>query len=141
MKITIYCCLLISAIIAGGCYSAPVKPPGGILFTSYKAPLTADFKHTVNDSELIKTSHKKTQYFMEPLLTAGILEVAWGEVDIEEIATKASITTVAYAYCELLNVLGLYSQFTVNVYGYVDSELRIQAKYIKQFTISIRYSC
>jgi hypothetical protein len=115
MKITIYCCLLISVIFAGGCYSSPVKPPGGILFTSYKAPLTADFNHTANDRELIKTSHDQTHF-----LWAYLLDFAWGEVEIEEIAEKAGITNVAYVDCEVLSILGIYQQFTLNVYGYAN---------------------
>lgn len=115
MKITKFCCLLIFAMFVGGCYTSPVKPPGGALFTSYKAPLTADFNHTANDRELIKTSHDKTQYFW-----AYLLDFGWGEVDIEDIAEKAGITNVAYADCEVLSILGLYQQFTVNVYGYAN---------------------
>jgi len=113
MKITIYCCLLISAIFASGCYTAPVKPPGGLLFTSYKAPITADFSHTSNDRELIKTSYDQTNFFW-----AYFISAAWGEVDIDEIAEKAGITDVAYADCEFLSILGIYQQFTLNVYGY-----------------------
>ena len=115
MKITIYCCLLISAIFVSGCYTAPVKPPGGVFFTAYKAPLTANFNHTQNNRELIKTSHDKTHFFW-----AYLTSLAWDEVEIERIAAKAGITEVAYVDCEVLSIFGIYQQFTLNVYGYAN---------------------
>ena len=61
------CVLFISFLgfLFTGCasYQAEVKPPQGLLFAKINAPLTANFEHTINNKDLIKTSHKKTSFF------------------------------------------------------------------------------
>ena len=113
--------LYITAVLffCNGCaaiYKAEVKPPTGIVFSAFKAPLTANFEHTPNDQNLLRTSFKKTQYFYEPLLTN--LSFGWGDSDIALIAQKAGINKVAYADYEFLNIFGIYAELQINIYGY-----------------------
>ena len=101
-----------------GCasYQAEVKPPQGLLFAKFKGPLTANFEHTPNNKDLIKTSHKKTSFFAYVYLM-----FAWDDADIALIAERAGIKHVAYADYEFLNILSIYGSFQVNVYGYADN--------------------
>lgn len=96
-------------------YMTPVKPPMGLLFCNYKAPLTTDFRNNPTSSKIIKASKSKTYYFHEILLTK--MPIAWGDAEISEIARKANIKEISYAEYELLNVLGIYAEFTINLYG------------------------
>jgi hypothetical protein len=105
------------AVILTGCaaqYLADVRPPQGILFSSFKAPLTTDFHNTSVSADL-KMGKKKSYYFYDPLVTR--LNFAWGDVDVPDIARMAGINEVSYAECELMSILGIYAEFTVYVYG------------------------
>jgi hypothetical protein len=99
-------------------YRAEVKPPQGFLFTNYKAPLTTNFEHTTNKRDLLKASHKKTSFLRIPII---YMDFAWDDADIELIASRAGIKHVAYVDHEFFNMLGIYSSFQVNVYGYEES--------------------
>ncbi len=124
MKKLIYFMFLTAFImlVCSGCatYQSEVKPPQGIFFTSIKAPLTVNFDHTPTNAKLLKTSYKKTQYFQDFLLTW--MNFAWGDINIPMIANKAGINKVAYADCEFLNILNIYAEFKVNIYGYADEK-------------------
>lgn len=96
-------------------YNAPLRPPMGIAISTIKAPLTTDFNGTTVSGDLIKASKKQTYYVHDILFTG--LDFAWDTVDIPEIARQGGISEVAYAEYELLNVLGVYAQFTIHVYG------------------------
>ena len=104
--------LLISLLIFSGCvHRAPVVPPIGLLFTSYRAPLVTDFDETP-----LGTKHGEAvvMFVAEPFLGTS---VAWGEADIETAAEEGGITTVHYADYDALIVLGFFRRFTVRVYG------------------------
>ena len=106
------------AVLLCGCgayYNTSVVPPRGVLFSNIKAPLTTDFNDTEVQGTLIKSS-KKWTYYVHDILFTGI-SVAWETADIPEIARKGGITEVAYADYEFLQVLGVFAQFTINVYG------------------------
>ena len=113
------CVFFISLLVLlfTGCasYQAEVKPPQGLLFATIKAPLTANFEHTINNKDLIKTSHKKTSYLW------AYLSFAWDDADIALIADRAGIKHVSYADYEFWNILNIYASFQVNVYGYTES--------------------
>lgn len=113
--------LIIALLILAGCassvqYLAPVKPPTGGLLWSYKAPLSTDMNRTDSDMEMIKVSSKKTYYFHDMIFTG--IDLAWGSADIPNIARYGGIKEVCYADYEILNILGIYAEFTVNVYGH-----------------------
>ena len=106
------------ALLLTGCaaqYLTDVRPPQGILVTSIKAPLTCDFHNTDVNTDDLKVAKRKTNYFSGFLITG--LDFAWGEVDVPEIARRAGINEVCFAEYEILNVLGIYAEFTVYVYG------------------------
>lgn len=96
-------------------YSAPVKPPQGMLFVDVKAPLTAQFNGTPVGANLKKVSKTHTGFFRDFIFTGGTF--AWDDVAISEIARRGGIEEVAYADYELMNILGIYGTFTINVYG------------------------
>jgi len=92
---------------------APVIPPRGLLYTDVHAPL----KIEMNETKLgAKHGEAKVRYlslwFLFPLLDG-----AWGDAAIAQAASNGDIKTVRHADYELLNVLGVYNEFTVYVYG------------------------
>jgi TRL (tRNA-associated locus)-like protein len=110
--------LFILTLFISGCvanYQAPVKPGMGFLFCNFKAPLMVDLNETDVDSSSIHASSKKIYYFHDIIFTG--INVAWDTADIPEIAQKAGIKEVTYADYELLNILGIYAEFTIHVYG------------------------
>lgn len=112
--------LAVSLLLTSGCaafvqYKAPVIPPKGMLFYSHKAPLTVDFQGNPTDPGLVKVSRTNTQYLHDILLTG--LNFAWDEAAIAQLAREEGIQNVSYADYEILNILGAYARFTVNVYG------------------------
>ncbi len=96
-------------------YSAPVKPPLALLFIDCKAPLTVEFNGTPVGPALKKVSKKQTTFFRDILFTGGTL--AWDDAAIAQIAREGGIEQVAYADYEMMNLLGIYGTFTINVYG------------------------
>jgi len=96
-------------VFAVGCYTAPVKPPAGALYTSFKAPLQTDFHATKISSRSGKAS---TSY-----LALWYFTFAWGEAGVEEAARNGNIKKVDYVDYEYLNVLGVFNQFSVIAYG------------------------
>ena len=110
--------LLLAVLVSiGGCGSlkTPLQPPGGFVYTRYKAPLSLDFDGTVLGS---KTGSSSTRYFMIPFIYASF---AWDEADVAHALMDAQyrggITEVTHANYEYLNVLGIYAQFKVEAHG------------------------
>lgn len=111
--------LLVGAIGCAGLvnYQAPVVPPRTALIETYKAPLMTDFNYTnVGKGNIIKASSSKTLYFWDFLLTR--MNFSWDDVSIPEIARKGGIKNITYADYEVVNILGVYAHFQINVYGY-----------------------
>jgi len=110
--------ILLLLIILIGCaptYLAPIIPPQGTLITNYKAPLTVNYNGNPAGSNTKKYSMSQTHWFWDFILTG--LRIGWGDVDIESIARKANMSEVSFADYEFLSILGVYAQFTVNLYG------------------------
>jgi|SRR6056297_709712 len=98
-------------------HQTAVTPPRGFLLETYKAPLMTDFRNKTNVSKSsIKVSSSKTLYFHDMLLTG--MNFAWEEASVPEIARSGGIQNVTYADYEMLNILGVYAEFRINVYGY-----------------------
>ena len=111
--------LVAGLCLLSGCvpYHAPVKPPQGLLFNGYKAPLTVNFDQTPTGPGVIKVSKSHTAYFHDILIT-GWLDFAWDSVSVEKIAREGGIKEISYVDYEAFNILfGLYGEFTLNVYG------------------------
>ncbi len=109
--------LIIACLFAvAGCANslrAPVRPPGGLLFTNYQAPLTTNFSET---SRGAKVGTGEAMYLRIPLIFVNP-DLAWGDASIQTAARNGGITTVQYADYEYLTVLGIFSKVTVRVHG------------------------
>lgn len=115
-KITISIILLALALSMGcGRFRAPVIPPQGLLFSSVKAPVSINFDNTPAGRQLSRVSQSSTYYFRDFIITG--MDFSWGSVGINEIARKGGLSQVYFADYEYLNILGIYAQFTINVYG------------------------
>ena len=113
--------LIISFVGTTGCatfvnYETQVVPMRAGLIENFSAPLMTNFNNTNVGKGNIKATSKKTLYFHDMLLTG--MSFAWDNVSIPEIARKGGIKHVTYADYEVLNILGVYAQFQINVYGY-----------------------
>jgi hypothetical protein len=91
---------------------APVRPPIGLAFANQRAPLTLDFDETRLGS---KHATASVLYVYEPLLTS--ISLAWGDASLAAAAANGGISKIHYVDYEVLNVLGVFVQFTVHVYG------------------------
>ena len=108
-------------LLANGCsYNArsfprvPLAPPPGFVFTQIKAPLSLDYAATA--SQPPKTGSAMTHYVGLPFY--DVISFAWNDTaNVETAARNGGITEIEYADYELLQVLGVYSQFTVHAYG------------------------
>jgi hypothetical protein len=115
MRATIRLAALAAALLlCGGCFhwTAPVKPPMGILYTHYCAPLS------VNSTNFVAGGPEGKSYTMavrDPYLTGQ--GVSWAESAIQEAARQGGLKKVHYADYELLEILSFYCRFTVKVYG------------------------
>lgn len=100
-------------LIVTGCamVKAPVAPPAGMIFTNYSAPLSTNFQSTPKGS---RVGTSEAMYFREPFLGTTW---AWGDASIQTAARNAGLTQINYADYEFLQVLGIFSKFTVRVRG------------------------
>lgn len=107
---------LILVLAATGCgvalVKAPVVPPPGLLFSTYKAPLQVDLENTTLGSKYGKAS---TSYFHDPILTG--MSFAWNDAAIAEAARNGDIEQIRHVDYELMSILGIYARFTVHAYG------------------------
>ncbi|MBX3728339.1 MAG: TRL-like family protein [Candidatus Sumerlaeia bacterium] len=94
------------AVLATGCYQAPVMPPSGWVYSSFTAPL--DY-----DQEASKLGSRSGRASSMSIL--GL--VALGDCSINTAARNAGLSTIHGADYEFFNVLGIYQNFTVIVHG------------------------
>jgi hypothetical protein len=111
----IICCAYFSLLSGCVSYTAPVKPPRGGLFESYKMPLTVNVNGNPCGPSVTKHSKSQTFFIWDILFTR--VQVAWDDATISKIAREGEIEEISYADYEFLNVLGIFAKFTVNVYG------------------------
>ena len=89
-----------------GLYAAPVMPPPGFILSDIKAPLDIDALNTRVD---LKTGTAKT--------TSVLGLFASGDASLKAAADNGEITTIEHIDYKMYNVLGVYSEFTIIVYG------------------------
>ncbi len=111
MRIALVVALCVFAVAMTGCgyagfYGAPVVPPPGAIYAEVSAPMTTHFDKTV-------VVTKSGSAFSESIL--GL--VATGDCSLEAAARNGGITEINYADYTIYNILGVYSKFTVTVYG------------------------
>lgn len=101
--------LMVVAVVAiglAGCYSTPIMPPSGWIYSSIKAPL---------DPNLSQTTLGPKMGSAETQSVFGM--VATGDCSIKTAARNGGIQTVTYADYEYFNMLGVFQRFIVTVYG------------------------
>jgi len=101
--------LLLAVVVcmgAMGCYVAPVKPPVGWVFSEIQAPLDPTLEKTTLGG---KMGEAKTVCYV------GMVTI--GDCSVKAAADSKGITTINHADYEYKNVLGIYQEFTVRVYG------------------------
>lgn len=94
--------------------SVPVMPPGGLLYSNIKAPLTTDFDNTVLGSAKGKSS---AVYFRIPFPFPLPLSFGFGDVSISEAMKDGGIQELRHADYSQLTVLGLFGYQEVIAYG------------------------
>ncbi len=103
--------LVVAAVMGGlllgltGCMSAPFMPPMGA-FTQVKAPLSVDY-----DKAPIGAKRGESA----AIAILGL--VATGDASVQTAAEAGGIKTIAHVDYEYLNVLGIFQQVKVVVYG------------------------
>jgi hypothetical protein len=99
-----------------GCFNlsfgTPVQPPGGIIYTKYRAPLTTEVSNVP-----VVTQHGEATvgYIQDVILTGG--SISWDDAAIKEAAQRGGLTTVHYADYEVTSILGIFGTFKVIPYG------------------------
>lgn len=103
-----------TTLFLAGCISmrAPVQPQAGLLFTSYKAPLSVNYDAT---PVCEKRGEAETLCVRDPIFTG--LTVAWDKAGLDDAARAGGLTTVEYADYEYLSVFGVFGKFKVIAYG------------------------
>ena len=84
---------------------------GGV-YTDIKAPLMVDFNNTSLGS---RTGTASTKYLHIPLF--GSWSFAWEDASIDAAAKQGNIKTVKHADYRMMQILGIYGEFTTIVYG------------------------
>jgi len=94
-------------LIAGGCYTAPVVPPIGGIFSNYSAPLTTEYD---GQKALPQKEGSASSFSILGL-------VAWGDCSVRSAAAQGGLSSVSYCDYGYYNVLGFYQKFTVIAHG------------------------
>ena len=108
MRIALLGLLLLGVLLLAGCawYVTPVKPPLGLIYAQYKAPMSTEFNGTKVGS---KTGTAES--------TSILGWIALGDCSTTTAAKNGNIQTINYADYEYMNVLGVYQSFKTTVYG------------------------
>jgi len=97
-----------ASLCLAGCagYRAEVIPPVGMIYSNYRAPLTAEYSGQSVERKAGEAS------------SVSILGlVAYGDCSLDTAARAGGLTTINYCDYEYLNVLGIYQKFTVMAHG------------------------
>jgi len=107
--------LMLAVVIcvgAAGCsplqVGAGVVPPGGLVLTDFRAPLSEDNQGVVVGGSKTGTAEVKQYVWI----------ISTGDCSIEEAAKEAKISKILYCDYQYFSVLsGVFSSFTVTVHG------------------------
>ena len=114
MKTITLAVLGIGLMMFSGCASpkSAFVPPGGVLFTSYKAPLLVSY----DDAAVSRNSgDASAEYIHVPILMGGLLEFAHGDCSLDAAVSDGRFTRVGAADYSFFSVLGIYAKTTVHV--------------------------
>jgi hypothetical protein len=112
MRVLVSIVLLSSVLLASTgcvCYTTPVKPPLGGIYTDIKAPLTENFHNTPVCQKSGQSSSLYVNFY---------LQFGWDKASIEAAMKNGGLKKVEYADYRMQSVLGIFGQFTVTAYGY-----------------------
>jgi hypothetical protein len=101
--------LMLASVLAVsvGCYSAPVMPPVGGLYSDIKAPLTTEF---TGQGAPTKSGEAASMSVL------GLF--SWGDCSLASAAAAGNLSTIDYCDYAYQNVvLGVYQRFTVVAHG------------------------
>ena len=115
MKTITLAMLGIGLLVFSGCASPQSEfvPPGGVLFTSYKAPLLV---HYDNATVGRNSGNASASYLHVPFVLGGLLEFAWNDCSLNKAVEDGRFTRVGSADYSFFSVLGVYAKTTVHVY-------------------------
>ena len=102
IRFCLYVTILLTVLMFTGCAST------GILYTHVITPL---------DTNMSQTPSGVAQGEGEVKELALYVSVLWDSNTIGDIAKEHGIETVYYADIEVLRILGIWSEYTVHVYG------------------------
>lgn len=91
----------------------PLLPPQGILFSQFKAPLTLNYHATAVNPGKVGTATTHYVALFYPMLSVSVMDPA----SVETAARNGGIKNVEYADYEVMQILGIYSRFTITAYG------------------------
>jgi hypothetical protein len=114
MKTIILAMLGIGLMVVSGCVApnSEFVPPGGALFTHYKAPLLIDY-NSIGTGQ--KKGEASSEYVYVPF-TYGLLSFAWKDCSLNAACKDKQISQAGLADYEFFSVLGVYAKTTVHVY-------------------------
>ncbi|MDD3276507.1 MAG: TRL domain-containing protein [Kiritimatiellales bacterium] len=113
MKTITLAMLGIGLLVFSGCASpkSAFVPPGGVLFTNYKAPLLV----TYDDAAVGPNSGEASTDYVYVPVNAPI-EFAWGDCSLDAAISDGQFIKVGSADYSFFSVLGVYAKTTVHVY-------------------------
>lgn len=108
-KVALLSLLIMTSLCGCTAIDAPFKPSTGIIFTSYKAPLTTNFENT----KYLKNSGRASNTF----IGYSIFTISFGDSGLKKVMNDGYLDSVEYADYEFTQVLGIFSRTTVTAYG------------------------
>ena len=114
MKTITLAMLGIGLLVFSGCVApkSAFVPPGGALFTSYKAPLLV---HYDNAAVSQNSGEASADYAYVPF-TYGFLSFAWNDCSLDTAVKNGKFSRIGSADYSFFSVLGVYAKTTVHVY-------------------------
>jgi len=114
MKTIILAMLGIGLLVFSGCTSpkSAFVPPGGAMFTDYKAPLLVSY----DDAAVSKNSGDASAEYVYVPFTYGLLSFAWNDCSLDAAVKEGKFSRVGSADYSYFSVLGIYAKTTVHVY-------------------------
>jgi len=107
MKCVLAVSIAVLMLLVGfGCYSTPIMPPSGLIYTNIDAPVSpAVAGRPIGD----RTGRASS--------TAILGLFAWGDASVAAAVREGGISEPRHIDYEFFNFLGLYQSFTTIVYG------------------------
>jgi cell division protein FtsL len=102
MRFCLYITMITAVLMFTGCAST------GILYTHVTTPLDTNMSHTPSGVAEAEGEVKELALYVSAL---------WDSNAIGDVAKEHGMEIVYYADLEILRILGIWSEYTVHVYG------------------------